>query len=754
MKLRQRLGMEWLAVAFLASLIVIGLSYWENLSRFDNLIYDQWLGIAHVEPQPDILIIQIDEDSLTKYGKWPWSRDHHAQLFQRLAKARPKAIGFDILLSEPGDSESDSKLAAALAENDNIYLPLHFIFPGENGAEYDVKKPIAAFTAAATGLGHVNLEFDYDGLVRKASLCFGNRQTADHWPHLMEQLYRAANGHESAAFKRIDDCGEKRLLPYSDRGSFSSISYSAVASGEVPADFLADKIILIGATANGLGDQYTVPLGDGATMSGVEIMANLLSTLTADRFIVPLSFGQQLALSLLPMAILLIGFWFWRPRTTIFISLGLIAAILAISLILVNFQFWFAPGAALVGVIIVYPAWGWRRLQATSDFMDAELRNFGLAKVDIPIMEHEPGPVDIITGQAEALTHAIAHVRDLRRFIADALSNLPDPMFITDLEDKVKFVNKLAQAGIDDGAHDLALEHMLNRFVSAADLDDVKAYLARELKLDDHNYVEFTSLKGEVFAMRRAPVVSDEGDLRGFIHYLADITEVANAAREREEVLQLLSHDMRAPQAAILALLNSREPDDFTMRIAGHARRTLALADNFVGLAIINNNQFLGEDVLLSELVTEANDSLWPLAQARGIASHVDDQTGGAFVHGEPSSLYRSFVNLIDNAIKYSPDNGKIDVTMRVIDIDRQPYISITIADQGDGISAGIQEQLFGRFVSDDKAARSNIRGAGLGLNFVAKVIERHGGTITGENHREGGACFTVLLPIAPDPDE
>ncbi|WP_430426910.1 CHASE2 domain-containing protein [Parasphingorhabdus sp.] len=752
MRLRQRLGVEWLVVAMLASLVIGALNYWDSLSSFDNLIYDQLSRLDRPDPQSDVLIIQIDEDSLAAYGKWPWTRDRHAELFTELANANPKAIGFDVLLSEPSDPATDIEMAAAIAGNSNVFLPLHFVFPGSNGAEYDVKEPIGPFASAASGLGHVNLNFDYDGVVRRMSLCFGDKGTDGYWPHLMERIYEAANGGSSPALERLNSCDETLLMPYSRRGGVSTISYSAVASGEVPAEFLNDKILLIGATANGLGDQFPVPIGDGATMAGVEIMANGLGALTADNFIRPLSLWQQLALSLVPVWILLVGFWRWHPRTTIVVSFGLIFAVLAGSLLFLRLHYWFAPGAALVGLILVYPIWGWRRLQATSDFMNEELRNFRLAKVDIPIIETAAGPVDVITGQAEELTHAISHVRDLRRFISDALSNLPDPMFITDLEGNVKFANKLAQTGLDDGVQDLALDDMLNRFVSSEDLAEVKEYLALEVRPVAHDYVDFVSLTGEIFALRRARVVSDEGLLRGHIHYLANITEVAKAAQEREEVLELLSHDMRAPQVAILALLDDQAEDETRARIEGHARRTLALADNFVGLARVNSIDFVGEDVLLSELVAEANDSLWPLTKARAITCEIHDHSDGAFVMGEPSSLYRSFVNLIDNAIKYSPDKGVVEIVLRNIDLDREPCISVTISDQGKGISDDMLEQLFERFASDDGAARSNIRGTGLGLNFVAKVIERHGGTIRGENVRDGGARFSVLLPLAPEP--
>ena len=753
MRLRQRLGLEWLAVALLASSMVAALSYWESFLRFDNLIYDQLSAIDRPAPQPDILIIEIDEDSLDAFGKWPWPRQRHVELFEQLAAGNPQATGFDILLSEPGELEDDAALAKAMAGISNLFLPMHFVFPGSNGAEYDVKLPATPFADAASGIGHVNLVFDPDGVVRRAALCFGDKASGSAWPHLMELVYRSVHSQPSAAYKRLTDCDQKLLMPFARRGEYQSISYAALASGQVPLAFLEDKIILIGATANGLGDQYPVSLGDGGTLAGVEIMANLYGAIARDDFILPVPFAQQLALALLPLWILLLGFWRWRPRTTIIVSFGLILTILLTSAMLMRFALWFSPGAALLGVILVYPIWGWRRLQATSDFMDNELQQFNRSKMHIPIMRPEMGPVDVITGQAEQLQHAISHVRDLRRFISDALRNLPDPMFITDLDGKVTFVNQLAQAVMQNGVQDLALDDMLNRFVAPANLEEVTDYLDLKNQPTQHDYVEFSSKDGQIFAMRRAPVVSDQGLLKGHIHYLADITQVAHAAEKREEVLQLLSHDMRAPQAAILALLDGRESDEATKRIEGHARRTLALADNFVGLARLESSEFSGEDILLAELVTEANDSLWPLAKARNIRCEIDDQSDGAFVSGEPSSLYRSFVNLIDNAIKYSPDGGLVTIVIRMIELAGQPFVSVAIADRGEGIAEDLQGQLFGRFASDDRKSHSSIKGAGLGLNFVANVIARHRGHVRGENHRDGGARFTVLLPLAPEPE-
>lgn len=213
--------MEWLAVALLASFLVGALAYWDSLSRFDNLVYDQLSAIDRPAPQPDILIVTIDEDSLAAFGKWPWPRQRHAELFDQLAKGKPRAIGFDILLSEPGDTDGDAALALTMAKISNLFLPLHFVFPGTNGAEYDVKQPVKPFADAAAGLGHVNLVFDTDGVVRRAALCFGDKASGAVWPHLMEKVYQSVEGRSSPAYDRLDDCDQKLLMPFAQRGGYS-----------------------------------------------------------------------------------------------------------------------------------------------------------------------------------------------------------------------------------------------------------------------------------------------------------------------------------------------------------------------------------------------------------------------------------------------------------------------------------------------------------------------------------------------------
>jgi signal transduction histidine kinase len=278
--------------------------------------------------------------------------------------------------------------------------------------------------------------------------------------------------------------------------------------------------------------------------------------------------------------------------------------------------------------------------------------------------------------------------------------------------------------------------------VAKADRGAVDAYL-KDAKPE---FVRFGSPLGQTFVMRRSEVRSDAGILHGHIHYLTDITDLARAEAEREEVLQLLSHDMRAPQSTIIAMLDGEVDAEVKKRIERNARRTMQLAQDFVEIARMGETEFDGEDVLLADLVREVADSLWPLAGERGIKFAFGDSSNAAFVIAEPDRLFRAFCNLIDNAIKFSPDGGSIAIAIARQSAD----ITVTITDNGPGIAADILPRLFSRFASGGEH-KGRVSGAGLGLTFVQAVVQRHGGSVTAANNSDGGATFVVNLPEAPE---
>jgi signal transduction histidine kinase len=286
----------------------------------------------------------------------------------------------------------------------------------------------------------------------------------------------------------------------------------------------------------------------------------------------------------------------------------------------------------------------------------------------------------------------------------------------------------------------------LDTMVAPDDRAMVDRYLRTASTESSPEFVRFTSPQDQTFVMRRSEIRSDAGELRGHIHYLTDISDLARAEAEREEVLQLLSHDMRAPQSTIIAILDGQVDANAKKRIERNARRTMQLAQDFVDIARMGETGFEGADVLLADLVREVADSLWPLAHERGIKLAFGDSSSSAFVLAEPDRLFRAFCNIIDNAIKFSPDNQTIAIAVA-----RQaPDIIVTITDDGPGIAADILPRLFSRFASGGEH-KGRVSGVGLGLNFVQAVIGRHGGSVGAANNSGSGATFTVRLREAPE---
>jgi CHASE2 domain-containing sensor protein/signal transduction histidine kinase len=742
MSLRLRLGLEWLLIGIVASVLTVLALNWRAADAFDNLLYDQLSPLQAASANDDVLLVNIDESSLAALGQFPWPRRLHAQIVEKLKAGRPRSIALDLLLSEPSDAANDQALADAMQGPVPVYVPMHFSSPGSNGRAYDTVLPIEPIRSAAHGFGQVNITFDGDGIVRRTILCFDPEGKGQRWPHLMELVARASqpNSIRSSAYGR-SECGASLLIPFARRGSFREISAVDVLNGALPANAIAGKDIIIGASAVGLRDNYPVPHGENGLLPGAEIMANMLSAIKADSFIQPASPAFHILYALLPIWLLMAGFLFLRPFYALLVSITLVVLIALLSVIGLYARFWLPPGAALVGILLVYPLWGWRRLQAMSDFMASEIRALERDGEFAALPARAKMAPDIVGRQSATLAGAIDHMRDLRRLIADTLSDLPDPMFVTDPDGVVTMANDLMQARLPYPSISFPIGDLLTQIVDAEFRGTVDAYLADQAATDGGKdaeaqpFVRFAAPNGDSFVMRRA-----------IIHYLADVSALSRAEEERERILQLLSHDMRAPQSAIIASLEGEINADAKRRIGANARKTMQLAQDFVDIARMNETEFKGNDVLAANMLHEVADNFWPLANERSITIAIDDASNDAFVMAEADSLLRAFANLIDNAIKFGASETSIDVRLRRTKTD----VEICIRDHGPGIEPTILPHLFSRFVTGSEQYGRN-RGMGLGLAFVEAVVKRHHGTITADNHIDGGAQFTITLPLAAD---
>ena len=721
--LRRRLFLEWCAIVALTAALVTAMVLTRATARIDNAAYDVLVGLRAPPPSDRILIVAIDDPSLAALGSWPWPRSLHARTIDRIATARPAAIAYDVLFTEPGVPTDDAALAAAVRRAP-VVLPVLVETPGLDGRAFDVTPPIPSLHAAATAVGHVVLPHDEDGTARGALLALSG--PAGRWPHLAEAAYERAFRHPSPASQRADQV----IVPYQPAsGGFRTVSFQSVLAGNVPAQFFRDRIVLVGATAGGLGDLHSVPTRGGSALPGVEIQANLLNALIADQLVIEVPLGVRLAAALLPVLVLMFGFWRMRPSRALVAAVAMIAAMLVVpALMLVFLGLWLPPAPALIGLLLVYPLWGWRRLQTVDSAIARELALFA---GDVPAARAFPDSAD---GHAAQLSSSIALLRDLRRLIGDTIEGVGDPLVVTAMDGTLLLANRAAHALLGDDIVGTPAEGLLGRLLGEPiSFDALPA--------------EVTPANGRTYSLRRTRLSAADGAQRGWILLLAEITAIRDAERDREQALEFLSHDMRAPQASILNLLGDTAPltPELASRIATHARRTLMLADDFVQLARLGNTPFDAEETDLCDALAEAQDAVWPQAAPRGVRIVATGTDAPCCVLGEGHALRRALVNLLDNAVKFSPDGGEIRCAIG----QSQGRIALSIEDHGPGVVPERLSDLFGRFGAI--APRGSAPTSGLGLAYVHAVAERHGATIDHHAVAPHGARF-VLQFRALDP--
>jgi len=140
---------------------------------------------------------------------------------------------------------------------------------------------------------------------------------------------------------------------------------------------------------------------------------------------------------------------------------------------------------------------------------------------------------------------------------------------------------------------------------------------------------------------------------------------------------------------------------------------------------------------------------LRPLAEPRGIRLELKQEPAdaAAVLSADASRLHRALLNLLDNALRFSPDGATIHVGIRL----RPGWCRLSVRDEGPGLSEEDSRRLFERFYRGDPArARSQQGGTGLGLAIVQQIAHAHGGRIRAGDHPAGGALLELLLPLGP----
>ena len=713
--------------------------------RLDNVLYDV-LARANGRPaDASILLVDIDDKSLAQLGAWPWSRDVHAAMVDRLSQSGAKTIVYDVLFSQAGDPAHDMALGQAVARSGKVYLPEFLIDEGgETPPRVVGSIPQIAQGAAGTGLAHVR--FDEDGVVRRMAPFEANGPKLS--PDLMTVVHRATRS--PLAKDPTRGVEQTLLIPFAGPPSiYRHVSFASVLAGEVPAGLIQGRTVFVGLTAPGLGPAFPTPVTpDAASMTGVQLQASVLDGLRSGLMIKPAGPLGRVAFTLTLLWLLMIGLLVLPPRANLLLLLGLCLLGLAYSAAMFWLgHVWLSPIATVLGLNIVGLVWGWMQLGRVNDLLSREL-----ARVRSIVRGRGPAPkdfeTDVVARQASSLGEAITRIDDLRRFSADALFSLPDATLVADARGRVIAANAAAQ-----GLFKLAPKPLNG--ASLADLVNALEPLGRRFELDwpqatdRHEPIDLHLPDGRAYQLQTVFRRDDKGAAAGWIVRLADISILTAAMRQREQALQLLTHDMRSPQTSILALLATTPdvPPELAERITAYAKRTLALADGFVQLARAEVTPVILEPVDLADIAIEAIDEVWPQSVQRKIKIQ---QVGGEtplLVLGDRGVLARTLVNLLGNALKYSPEGSAITVALSEQPSSAGPTANVAIADQGPGFSREEAATAFRPFQRFERAGSEAAGGVGLGLAFVQAAVARHGGEVSCRSEPGVGAEFTVRLP-------
>lgn len=259
------------------------------------------------------------------------------------------------------------------------------------------------------------------------------------------------------------------------------------------------------------------------------------------------------------------------------------------------------------------------------------------------------------------------------------------------------------------------------------------------------------------------PVVVAGGQLLGWLIVLRDVTEEQERIEWRTNATRMIVHDLRNPVTTLTSNIDIIEAALATgdhERIQRHVQQArygagemLDMIDSLMDMTRLEAGQLVleAEAMRVPSLVQKVVDRLRPLATQKQIAISVDTPPDLPAVWADEELLRRIFVNLLDNALKFTPAGGAVSLTLASEPAleGHEAGVRCTVSDTGPGIDVAHKERIFERFTRVNVGG-GQVRGTGLGLAFCRLAIEEHGGSIWVEDAPGGGSRFVFTLPGIP----
>jgi signal transduction histidine kinase len=764
----------------------------------------------------DIAIVAIDEPSMARFGRFPWSRQVIARTIDALATAKPKVIALDVLFTDPTTQEDDDNLARSIGRAGNVVVAAQLTDSPVHGGPSRWLPPLPAIERAAAGVGHVNAQTELDGIVRQVAVRLADDDGRSYRSMPVEAV-RIADGTPEegitdlqgallvgartirldtaappveivpSASTRVLHGGRMNIDYIGPAGSFGPVTYSLadVVAGRVPAEKFRGKCVLIGATAASLGERvaspfvrYTDARADqhGALMPGVEVMANAIHVILSARYYTEPS---DLAAFLWGAAVALLTLlwleWAQGGREVLKqlgVLVGVVALILGASYLAFLHLFLYPPMVACLVAFGCACLLGLsRRSLVASARLDANIAELALsgdllapAGPGIPGPYHwaEGGPVSLARGwlpkglewKARVLSDLNARLLERAKFVNFALRSVEDGLLIADPDGRITFANRSAGAILGVPARGLVGQNLAQRLPGSVDATTLARLVAGRAHLERE--IAIRGLRTLQYTLRLAAVSADEkgeGPVLGIVASLSDVTRQYELQQTKNDVISLVSHEMRTPLTAIQGMTEllaayDVEPvrrREMNLAINDEVKRLTRMITGYLDITRLESGATAMRlsPVRAESLLERILILLEPVAAQRQIRLAGDFPAELPPFLADADLLSRAVENLVSNAIKYSPDGTAVTLSARA----GEEFVTIEVADHGYGIPEADLERVFDKFYRVPRVQDAGVPGTGLGLALVREIAELHHGSVSVRSEVNQGSTFTLRIP-------
>ncbi|TWI71656.1 two-component system phosphate regulon sensor histidine kinase PhoR [Desulfobotulus alkaliphilus] len=372
----------------------------------------------------------------------------------------------------------------------------------------------------------------------------------------------------------------------------------------------------------------------------------------------------------------------------------------------------------------------------------------------VPDIQEMAALSDAMNRMAEDLDQRIRLVVRQRNELEAVLSSMEEGVIALDTEGALLRMNQAAARmfGVDAAAYQGRNVHEVVRNLEALRFVD-KALAAESSVEADMDLYQY----GKKLVHAHSSPLKDADDQRmGTLFVIQDVTQLRRLEHMRKDFVANVSHELKTPLTAIKGFVEtlredgSTDPEEakrFMHIIDRNVNRLILLVDDLLKLSAIEqeaeNEDLLLEEKSLKDVLSAAVQLCTPRMEEKGIEGG-GDCPESLKARMDSHLMEHAFVNLLDNALKYSSDQARVHIHAE----EKDAFISIAFADSGPGIPEEHLPRLFERFYRVDKARTRRLGGTGLGLAIVKHIMNAHGGRVEVRSRPGEGSVFTLFLPL------